>query len=374
MKQLSILIKPSSSLCNLRCKYCFYADLAGIRENASFGFMTDETVERMLENIRRDLSPGDRVTFAFQGGEPTLSGLPFFRHFTELVARWDPVIRVSYSIQTNATLLNDEWCRFLAEHLFLVGGSLDMLPESHNAVRVDAGGSGTYGQVRQAISLLEKHRVEYNVLCTLTNEIARYPKRIWSQLCKLDIRYVQFTPCLDELEKSGESIFALTPRRFSSFYKGLFPLWLESLQKGNYRSIKFFDDVVNLMAFGIPTACGINGVCQPQVVIEADGSVYPCDFYCLDCYSMGNITRNRLSDMQESPGRIAFLNREHRIPKLCGSCRYARFCGGNCKRMQRQICYGETDDYCGYQDFLDTCGGALQQIAKDQRRRHGFGR
>ena len=336
--------------------------------------MTDETVERMLENIRRDLSPGDRVTFAFQGGEPTLSGLPFFRHFTELVARWDPVIRVSYSIQTNATLLNDEWCRFLAEHLFLVGVSLDMLPESHNAVRVDAGGSGTYGQVRQAIALLEKHRVEYNVLCTLTNEIARYPKRIWSQLCKLDIRYVQFTPCLDELEKSGESIFALTPRRFSSFYKGLFPLWLESLQKGNYRSIKFFDDVVNLMAFGSPTACGINGVCQPQVVIEADGSVYPCDFYCLDCYSMGNITRNRLSDMQESPGRIAFLNREHRIPKLCGSCRYARFCGGNCKRMQRQICYGETDDYCGYQDFLDTCGGALQQIAKDQRRRHGFGR
>lgn len=163
-----------------------------------------------------------------------------------------------------------------------------------------AGGSGTYGQVRQAISLLEKHRVEYNVLCTLTNEIARYPKRIWSQLCKLDIRYVQFTPCLDELEKSGESIFALTPRRFSSFYKGLFPLWLESLQKGNYRSIKFFDDVVNLMAFGIPTACGINGVCQPQVVIEADGSVYPCDFYCLDCYSMGNITRNRLSDMQDT--------------------------------------------------------------------------
>lgn len=93
MKQLSILIKPSSSLCNLRCKYCFYADLAGIREKVSFGFMTDETVERMLENIRRDLSPGDRVTFAFQGGEPTLSGLPFFRHFTELVARWDPVIR-----------------------------------------------------------------------------------------------------------------------------------------------------------------------------------------------------------------------------------------------------------------------------------------
>lgn len=374
MKQLSIMIKPSSSLCNLRCKYCFYADLAGIRENVSYGFMAYETAERMLENIRRDLSPGDRVTFAFQGGEPTLSGLPFFRHFTGLVARWDPAIRVSYSIQTNATLLNEEWCRFLAEHRFLVGVSLDMLPESHNAVRVDAGGSGTYGQVRQAIALLEKHRVEYNVLCTLTNEIARYPKRVWSQLCKLDIRYVQFTPCLDELEKPGESIFALTPRRFSSFYKGLFPLWLEALQKGNYRSIKFFDDVVNLMAFGIPTACGINGVCQPQVVIEADGSVYPCDFYCLDCYSMGNITKNRLSDMQESPGRIAFLNRGHRIPKLCGSCRYARLCGGNCKRMQRQICCGEADDYCGYRDFLDSCGGALQQIAMDQRRRRGFGR
>lgn len=368
MKQLIVMIKPASSLCNLRCKYCFYADLAQMREKASFGIMQQDTVKRMLEVIHGDLDAGDRITFAFQGGEPTLAGLDYFRQFVGLVSEWEKEIHVEYALQTNATLLNDEWCRFLAEHHFLAGISLDLLPDCHNAVRVDAGGNGTYKQVRQAITLLEQYHVDYNVLCTLTNQIARYPQQVWKQICKLDLRYVQFTPCLDELGKPGQSVYALTPKRFASFYITLFSLWLADFRKGAYRSIKLFDDLVNLIAFQMPTACGINGYCQPQVVVEADGSVYPCDFYCLDSYLLGNITQEKLSELHSSSKRYDFQNRPHQRPTLCSSCPYMQLCGGNCKRMQREICCAPEDSYCGYQEFLSVCYRELRLIAQNERR------
>ena len=224
MKQLSIMIKPASSLCNLRCKYCFYADIADLREVRSFGIMKQETTEAILANIKENLSAGDSVTFAFQGGEPTIAGLDYFRHFTSIVDTWTG-IDVHYALQTNATLLNDEWWIFLKQYDFLLGVSWDILPECHDAARVDTAGAGTSKRVLDAIYLLNKHKVEYNVLCTLTNFVARHPGQVWKQLVKQDIRYIQFTPCLDELETTGESAYSLTPKRFASFYNQIFDLW-----------------------------------------------------------------------------------------------------------------------------------------------------
>lgn len=371
MKQIAIMIKPASAACNLRCKYCFYADIASLREVPTFGRMSRETTERMLENIRRDLAPGDQVSFAFQGGEPTLAGLDYFREFVELVEGWEPGVRVSYALQTNATLLDDDWCAFLAEKRFLVGVSLDILPDCHDAARVDARGGGTYRQVVRAIRLLEKFRVEYNVLCTLTNPVARHPERVWREILKLDLRYIQFTPCLDELESPGKSVYALTPERFAGFYTRLFRLWLAEFRAGRYRSVKLFDDVVNLLAFGLPTACGIDGVCRPQMVVEADGSVYPCDFYCLDRYRTGNLTESSLREIYESPVNREFALRAHTQPKLCAACPFAPFCGGGCKRMQRSVCCAPEDAACGYRTFLEFAMGDLQRIARDQRMRRG---
>lgn len=298
-------------------------------------------------------------------------GLDYFYRFVGYVSEWNPNIHVAYALQTNATLLDDEWCEFLAKYQFLVGVSFDLLPDRHNVARVDHNGKGTYKQVRHSISLLEKYGVEYNVLCTLTNQIARFPKQVWNQIVKLDLQYVQFTPCLDELEKPGESIYALTQERFASFYTGLFPLWYADYCKGKYRSVKLFDDIVNLMAFGIPTSCGLNGYCQPQLVVEADGSVYPCDFYCLDEYCMGNITEMTISQLRESSQQGTFLDRQHNMPKLCSDCVYRRFCSGNCKRMQREICCSGEDNFCGYKTFLDACGGILQNIAMCERKARG---
>ncbi len=265
--------------------------------------------------------------------------------------------------------MDDAWCQFLKENNFLVGISLDILPDCHDEVRVDAEGKGTYKAVSGAISCLEKHQVDYNVLCTLTGAIARYPKQVWNRIQNSKVEYVQFTPCLDELEGEGLSpSYALTPKRFAAFYIQLFRLWFEEFKKGKYRSIKFFDDCVNLMMYGRPTSCGMNGACQPQLVVEADGTAYPCDFYCLDEYRLGNLTENGPLELLQSEKVKEFLNRPHPMPQLCQQCRYKHFCGGNCKRMQKEICCFGSDNYCGYREFLDVCGGELQEIAQRFRK------
>ncbi len=369
MKNLNIMIKPASSLCNLRCKYCFYADVSKMREVASRGVMTEETVEKILSNIERDLSSGDTVHFAFQGGEPTLAGLPFFEDFVRRIKNWSSNIRVFYALQTNGILLNEDWCQFLKENHFLVGVSLDVLQEYHDAARVDMNGKGSYQAVLEKLRLLQQHQVDYNILCTLTNSVARHPKQVWNWLKKNNIEYVQFTPCLGELEQKDQSPYALTPKRFASFYIQLFQDWYEDYRKGNYRSIKFFDDAVNLLMYGKPTSCGMNGPCQPQLVVEADGSTYPCDFYCLDEYRLGNLTEKSPLELLRGESVGEFLSRPHIQPELCKDCRYRKFCGGNCKRMQSEICCSAGDNYCGYWDFLEQCGRTLLEIADRHRRR-----
>ena len=122
MKSLNIMIKPASSLCNMRCKYCFYADVSSMRDTASFGIMSDETMKNVLDNIYSCLKSGDKVNFVFQGGEPTLTGLEFFIRFTDIVSGWNG-ISVSYALQTNAIIIDDEWCKFLKKYNFLMGVS-----------------------------------------------------------------------------------------------------------------------------------------------------------------------------------------------------------------------------------------------------------
>lgn len=368
MRSYSVMIKPASSLCDLRCKYCFYADVANQRSVRSFGMMQPETLEKILENIRRSVGPGDRVSLVFQGGEPTLAGLDFFRAVTAAVDRWDNRIHVDYALQTNAMHLDDEWCRFLREYHFLVGVSYDLLPECQDGVRVDAGGGPTGQRVLKAISLLRQYGVEFNVLCTLTNQIARHPQRVWKQIVEKKLQYVQFTPCLDELEHPGESIYAITPKRFAYFYNTLYGFWLSDYQAGKYRSIKLFDDVIHFMAFGIPTACGMGGRCQSQLVVEADGTVYPCDFYCLDRYVLGNLTEKTIPELLESPAAAEFLTRPVSIPALCAGCSLREFCGGGCARMRSGICCSGSASFCGYQAFLMQNLPSLQRIAMAERR------
>lgn len=362
MKHISVLVKPASSLCNIRCKYCFYANVSSLREVRSFGKMKTDTLEKMIENIYVDLEDGDELTVAFQGGEPTLAGLSYFKKVVETVQLQGKKVTVHYAIQTNGTMINDRWCQFLAENNFLVGLSIDGRSDSHNSNRVDAKGKGTFARVIDTKKLFDAYKIEYNVLCVLTNQLARSPKKVFDFLVENQIKYVQFIPCLDELDADEKSYYALTPERFASFYQGIFPLWLKEYQRGNYISVKLFDDVYHLFSRGIVGACGMLGNCQVQYVIEADGSVYPCDFYVLDEYRMGYITDSTLRELFEQPIAKEFLCEKSEVSQTCLSCSFRKACNGGCKRMKEAVYVNKKDDFCGYQEVLKQVVNPLMAL------------
>ncbi len=362
MKHFSLMIKPASALCNMRCRYCFYADVSSLREVRSFGMMQPEVAEGIIARVYETLEDGDAVSFAFQGGEPTLAGLAYFEHFVAAVAQQTKKITVHYALQTNGLLLDDAWCAFLAKHNFLVGVSMDGAAAMHDENRIDAEGKGTFSRVMAAKNRLEKFGVEYNILWVLTNHHARYPQKVWNFLRAQNIKYVQFIPCLAELNATAPSAYALTPQRFASFYTQLFTLWVQAFDKGEYISVKFFDDVFNLLMKHSVTACGFTGQCQAQYVVEADGSVYPCDFYVLDEWRMGFLHETTPDVLAETDTVQRFLQRPRTDSALCQSCRYHNFCGGGCPRMKNSVYLAQEENFCGYRTFLDDCAAEIERV------------
>ena len=164
MQHINILIKPASSLCNMRCTYCFYADVSNHRDIVSYGIMSTETTDRLIKNIFENIHDDDEITFSFQGGEPTLAGLDYFIHFVSVVEQLHHLVPYHFTIQTNGLLLDESWCRFLAGKKFLTGLSLDGDKVFHDACRLDSHGEGTFSRVMQTKKLLEQSHIEYNNL------------------------------------------------------------------------------------------------------------------------------------------------------------------------------------------------------------------
>ncbi len=390
MNNITVMIKPVSASCNLRCSYCFYFDEADLRHEYYHGVMSVPDAEQMLNHIRPCLKSGDRITFAFQGGEPMLAGLDFYRCFITAVKEWGRFVQVNYTIQTNGTLLDEKWCHFFKENHFLVGISLDLLRDEHEKNRRSSGGQGTWNKVLTGMKLLKKTGNDFNVLCTLTNEIARHPDLVWKQILALEIDHVQFTPCLaplNELNQAdktkqpagrsrseasfrgitsrspGTSPWALTPTRYADFYIQIFSRWIDSLKRGHLVSVKRFDDILNRIAYGICTVCGMDGSCSPQLIIEASGNVYSCDFYCLDEYCVGNTFTDPFATLLDKSTELAAARSDVRLPRQCNDCPYLRLCAGGCVRMRAQLC---PDDgrTCGMRVFYDACLPKLLQIAR----------
>jgi len=347
MKHLTLMLKPASSLCNMRCTYCFYHDVAALRSNASFGFMNKEVAKKIIENTFCELISGDHITFAFQGGEPSLAGLDFFLYFIAHVKKTVPAgVKVHYAFQTNGLMITEDWCRFFKLHKFLIGLSLDGDAALHNRNRIDKQCKGTFSRVMKTKKLLEQFNVDYNVLCVLTSESARRANRIWDFILRENISYVQFIPCLQPLEDCAPA--ALSSERFYRFYSELFRLWKVEIAKGNMIVVKLFEDLAVSLLTGHPLSCSLSGRCTPQFVVEADGAVYPCDFYVLDKYKIGDLSKNSIKtifdDLVISSFYAIYQENLH-----CDGCRYSSWCHGGCKRMS---VYGEA---CGMRLFLDEC-------------------
>lgn len=179
---------------------------------------------------------------------------------------------------------------------------------------------------------------------------------------------MQFVPCLAPLD-GEQNVYALTPERYASFYTALFDLWYPTLAQGRPMSIKLFDDLLALLAFGQETACGITGHCHPQIVVEANGNVYPCDFYAVDEWLSGNLQEDNIRTLYDSSAHASFRSRPRTMPEQCGDCPYASICGGGCPRMRSSVFCSSRDGFCGHRAFLDAAMPRLSRLAAEIRRR-----
>ena len=350
MKRYNVMIKPASSACNMRCRYCFYADESCSRQTANYGRMPQEVSQSILEKFLSD--PADSYAFAFQGGEPTLAGLPFFEEFVRTADAFArPGARVRYAIQTNGLLIDGAWAEFLRRRGFLVGLSIDGTRDIHNHFRPDAAGRDTYSRALRCAQLLGRQQVPFNILTVVTPTVAKHISAIFRDYQKNGFAYQQYIPCLAPLDGSADS-FAPDAKLLGTFWKQLFDLWYKEFTSGNYISIRFFDNLVYMLQGREPELCSMCGHCNIQYLIEADGSVFPCDFYALDAYRLGNILTDSLEDIDRRRNELQFIQSSLQPPEACRRCQWGFLCRNGCRRERAQGPGGK-NLYCeGYQDFF----------------------
>lgn len=332
MPPLSLLIKPASGSCNLNCSYCFYADVMDNRSVHNRGMMKTDV---MISLIDRALDYAEhQMTFMFQGGEPTLIGIDFYEAFVKYVnEKKSTELQVNYSLQTNGILIDDTYAAFFAKNNFLIGVSLDGPKDIHDMNRKDAKQDGSYKQVMKTITLLRKHKVDFNILSVVNKAVAKHPAKVYQFFMKEGFRFLQFIPCLDELGKPrGSNPYALLPADYATFLCKLFDLWYKDFIRGHRVSIRTFDNILSILMGNPPESCDMVGVCSTNLVIEADGTAYPCDFYVLDEWQVGNINDDTIEVLSHSETAKAFVEKSYVRDEKCENCPYLPICRGGCRR------------------------------------------
>lgn len=366
MPPLSLLIKPVSGSCNMRCEYCFYIDEAENRAVSCAGRMTEDTMYAIIDKALC-YADGD-CTFAFQGGEPTLAGLGFYQRMAEYIdAHPNPKnVRVHYSLQTNGYDLTEEWAKWFAERQVLVGISLDGPREIHDRYRLDRMGKGTFHRVMASVRLLKKHQVDFNILTVVSSANARHGQQVYEFFKKQDFRYQQYIECLDPIgEAQGGHEFSLTSERYEQFLKAVFDAWYRDMKAGRYVYNRYFENLMMILAGQRPEGCNFQGFCSPQWVIEADGSVYPCDFYALDQWRLGNIKTDSFEAMDEIRRTSGFVELSKPLPADCRSCRWLMLCRNGCRRNREPLGTGNEGKnyFCtAYGHFLEYACPMLMEI------------
>lgn len=312
----------------MRCTYCFYKDEIDNRSVKNYGFMTNSIAKCLIDKALANSN--DNVNFSFQGGEPTLSGLDFFREFTSY-AKEKGGERVTFSLQTNGYIIDREWAAFFHDNGYLIGLSLDGNKKIHDIYRIGPDNKGTFVKAFRAASFFNAEKVEFNILTTVNRVVAQNIGDIFDFFKRNGFRYLQFIPCLDEI--SGvKNDYSLTPELYAKALKVLFDRYFDSWRMGEYISIRYFDNLVTMLLGYPPEACGMRGVCGNYYVIEADGSVFPCDFYVLDEYKLGNITSSSLDELDKKRAEIAFIEKSTKVEEECKKCRFFSLCRGGCRR------------------------------------------
>ena len=369
MPPLSIMIKPVSSACNMRCRYCFYADVSESRESYSLGRMSLQTLEN---TVRRAAACAEgSVSLAFQGGEPTLAGLDFYRALIALEKKYGSNgLKFQNAIQTNGYDISDELLRFLVGEHFLIGVSVDGTAAIHDALRPDAAGRGSFARVEDTVDRLERLGAEFNILTVVSGPVAREGRSCFEALSKYG--YLQFIPCIDPFD-GRPSDYSLSPEAYGAFLKTTFDAYYAAFCRGRPVSVRNFDNYLGILMGLPPENCGQCGRCGQYFLIEADGGVYPCDFYVLDNWRIGNINDSSFFSLAKSP-----VGEEFRALSLlrraeCESCEWYGLCRGGCRRDREPFENGlpGLNRWCeSYKALFEYAFHRMREMAEAIRRKN----
>jgi uncharacterized protein len=358
----SLLIKPASAVCNLDCEYCFYLDRAADPYSSlPARRMTLETLERLVDTYLFYSYP--QSTFAFQGGEPTLAGLPFFEKLVEFQQQHGRGGQsVANALQTNAVLIDKDWCDLFRTYHWLLGVSLDGPEEVNDLYRFNKERHGTWKRVMQSVELLQSNKVEFNILCVLSAANVEKPKEIYRFYRKLGIDNVQFIP-LAEFDGNGNRLpFTITPEQYGRFLCEVFELWWPERRK---MRIRFFDNLAEAIAGQKPGSCTMHETCDSYVVVEYNGDIYPCDFFVEAPWKLGNINVDSWGEIARRTKRYNFAGKKTLAHPECQVCEYQSVCHGGCPKFRHgpNRRFEDLDYFCAAYKMI--FGRAVEPLRKE---------
>lgn len=361
----SLLIKPAGPDCNLDCKYCFYGCKNRLFPGKNHR-MSLETLEKVITDF---LSLGfQNNSFAWQGGEPALMGLDFYKAAIELQKKHaKPGTVISNAFQTNATLLDESWCKFFHEHNFLLGISLDGPKEFHDYYRTDFSGGPTFDKVMNAIELCRQNKVEFNILTLLNDRNVGHPDELFDFFMEQKFQFLQFIPCVEKDPQAAKiADFAVTGQQYGNFMCRIFEKWK---QFGVTKvSIRLFDSIMHYYINGCHTNCTFHRTCDDYIVIEHNGDAYCCDFFVDEDTKLGNITQTTVKDLFNSPVKKDFAARKKQLCQKCFVCNYSDLCRGGClkDRIVLDRNFSNPSHLCeGYKIIFEKIAPQLASIASD---------
>jgi uncharacterized protein len=325
------MAKPAGGACNLDCSYCFYLDAVDLYPSGRLQ-MSDEVLEAYVEGMLTS-RPGQAVDFTWQGGEPTLLGLDWYRRVVEVQRRLAPPgVAVRNSIQTNGTLLDDAWGAFLAEHRFLVGLSLDGPRELHDAFRHTKGGDGTYDRVVEGLRTLQRHGVDVNILTTVNSANVHRPLEVYDHLtAELGAQFLQFIPIVERAHDDVPSFETPSAQSYGRFLTAIFDRWVRSDVGRVF--VRDFDNALAIRHGIGATICVHAETCGTAVALEHTGDLYACDHFVEPGHLVGSIVDTPIGDLVASPGQVAFgMAKRDTLTRYCRACDVLDFCGGGCPK------------------------------------------
>ena len=389
-----VVAKPAGPACNLDCAYCFYLEKKVLFAPAETYRMSDEVLAALIANYVRS-QPTPEVEFVWQGGEPTLLGIDFFRHVVEIQQRFAKRKRITNSLQTNGTLLTDQWCTFLRKHGFTVGLSLDGPREIHDRYRRDRAGRGTFDAVMRGLGLLKQHGVAYNVLACVARETARQPLAVYRFLRDQGVEFIQFTPVVERpadavtaaqgLRLAGFASpgaadgpaavtpWSVLPEEYGDFLIAVYEEWVRHDVGAVF--VMNFEWALNAWIGNPSPVCVHATQCGRALAVEHNGDVYACDHGVYPQLKLGNVRADRLADLAERSRRSGFgVRKETALPLQCRECEVLAACRGGCpKHRFAESGRGEPGLHylcAGYQKFFRHIRKYLRAMA--QLLEHGY--